>query len=390
MPKPKKNESKQDFLGRCSREVMGEGKDSDQAYAMCNAFWDDAKSTRNTLSLSALIELVKKDGGKDDEPKSFMITAYTGQLLDLGWFGKLVFDVQGMQAKEKFPVLREHKRDRVVGIGTRSWRDEKRFYMGGDFVPSTRDGREVLDLAEKGFPWQASVGIWPKKVKVLDDEKESMVVNGQEIRGPAEVWLESLVGEVSFVSLGADDQTAAIVLSDQSVPVEICRVSNPKKEEENMDFTLALLEKEAPELLKQIREAARAEGLEAGRTEATAGERKRVADIMAVKGDGEATATAIAEGLSADGAYKLFFEAEKARKTSALNEIETEAPESAGARPPKDQPPKAEGQKELMTKAKKLALEKKITVAQAMRELQAENPDLISNTLPRMHVVVND
>lgn len=388
MPKPRKNEAKQDFLSRCTNEVMGEGKERDQAYAMCNAFWDDAKSTRNTLSLSAPVELVKGEGDQEDPTRSFMITAYTGQVIDLGWFGKLVFDVKGMQAKEKFPVLREHKRDRVVGIGTRSWRDKSRFYMGGDFVESTQDGKEVLDLAEKGFPWQASVGIWPKTVKVLESDKESLMVNGQEVRGPADVWLESLVGEVSFVSLGADDQTAAIVLSDQSVPVEICRPQNPNKE----DFTMTLDELKAqhPELYKAAFDLGAASvDIARPAQDATAAERKRVADILAVKGDQEATLKAITEGLSADGAYRLFYEAEKNKKAAGLEELERQAPKPVGATDPKN-PDTAQGGAKLMADAKKRALEKKISVHQAMKELEAENPELVSGSLPKMHVVVND
>jgi hypothetical protein len=43
-----------------------------------------------------------------------------------------------------------------------------------------------------------------------------------------------------------------------------------------------------------------------------------------------------------------------------------------------------------MADAKKRALEKKISVHQAMKELEAENPELVSGSLPKMHVVVND
>jgi hypothetical protein len=57
--------------------------------------------------------------------------------------------------------------------------------------PTYRDGQEVLELAEQGFPWQASVGIWQVKIRSLKNEKESAVGNGQEISGPAKFWLEA-------------------------------------------------------------------------------------------------------------------------------------------------------------------------------------------------------
>lgn len=382
MPKPKKNESKQDFLGRCTRELIDkEGRESDQAYAMCNSFWDETKGTRNTLSLTAPFQLEKKEPGNESAEKGFMITAYTGQVIDLGWFGKFVFDVKGMKAKEKFPVLREHMRDRVVGIASRTWKDEHNFFIGGEFVSSTNDGKEVLDLAEKGFPWQASVGIWPEKIRSLKDEKETAKVNGVEITGPAEIWLESRVGEVSFVSLGADDQTAAIVLSDQSVPVEIIG-ETLNKEEKIMEITLEMLSKDAPELLRQIQEAGRKEGLDA--------ERARVVAILEADADPAVTRKAITDGVSADGAFKLFYQAEKEKKAAALRELETSAPPPVGATPPAVPPPAQDPKKELMLKAKKMALEKRITVAEAMKQIQAESPELVDAGLPKMHVVMND
>jgi len=41
MPTPRKGESKKSFISRCMEVVVGEGKDPDQAYAICNSMWDD-------------------------------------------------------------------------------------------------------------------------------------------------------------------------------------------------------------------------------------------------------------------------------------------------------------------------------------------------------------
>lgn len=383
MPKPKKNESKQDYLKRCTADLIDrEGREAEEAFAVCNAFWDDAKGTRNSLSLTAPFMLKKKDDDEDKESsKEFMITAYTGQVIDLGWFGKFVFDVKGMKAKEKFPVLREHIREKVVGIASRTWKDEKNFYIGGEFVDTTADGKEVLDLASRGFPWQASVGIWPKKIRSLKDEKESAKVNGQEITGPAEIWLESSVGEVSFVALGADDQTAAIVLSDKSVPVEIIGATIKQEENVMAEITLELLQKDAPDLLKQIQEAARKEGVDA--------ERARVAAILEAGADQGVTVKAITDGVSADGAFKMFYLAEKEKKAAALKELETSAPPSVGTTPPKDPVKQKDKTMELMDRAKALALEKKISVAKALKLIQAEDPGLVDAVMPKFHVVAN-
>ena len=219
MPKPKKGESKQDFLKRCTAELVDrEGRKREQAYAICNRYWDEERgAARDALTLTAPVELVelKRDdgsGGEDDDgPGEFLITAYTGAVWDT-WAGKLVLDVKGMHAKETYPIPREHARDRVGGHSKKAWKDESNFYIRGAFSGATRDGEEVEALAREGFPWQASVAVWPEKITVLESEKETAEVNGRTVKGPIEIWSKCLVGETSFVALGRDDNTAAIVL----------------------------------------------------------------------------------------------------------------------------------------------------------------------------------
>lgn len=55
MPKPKKNEEKDDFISRCISIVMTEGVEQKQAIAICNAYWDKRdKSKRKILTDDAL------------------------------------------------------------------------------------------------------------------------------------------------------------------------------------------------------------------------------------------------------------------------------------------------------------------------------------------------
>lgn len=68
---PNAGESKDDFLGRCIPYVMNEGKDQDQAVAMCNAYFEGATDRKvsfdydDTLSTERGKKLAKKeiDGG---------------------------------------------------------------------------------------------------------------------------------------------------------------------------------------------------------------------------------------------------------------------------------------------------------------------------------------
>jgi hypothetical protein len=276
-----------------------------------------------------------------------MITAYTGKQLDT-WWGSLVIAVDGMQAKQKIPVLREHRRDRVVGFGATS-REKSNFYVNGEFSQSTPDAREVQDLADEGYPWQGSVGVWPLTIKVLENAKATETVNGRKITGPAEIWLTSEVGEVSFVSMGRDDDTAAIALteSEGKVPVRIERstdtvsitqnVLTNNKENFTMDLTLESLQKEAPELLAQIEDAARQQGIAQGQTDGIAAERGRVVEILHAEADPTETRRAIEDGTDAHAAFKQFYEAEKDKRASGLVQLEKEAEPPAGAEAPDSQ-----------------------------------------------------
>lgn len=148
------------------------------------------------------------------------------------------------------------------------------------------------------------------------------------------------------------------------------------------EFTLESLQKDAPDLLKHIQEAAVKEGV--------AMERARVAAILEAGADQAVTVKAITEGVSADGAFKMFYLAEKEKKTAALKEMQTSAPPSVGTIAPKDPDPKKDPNKELMDKAIAMAKEKKISVARAMKLIQAENPALVDSVMPKFHVVVNN
>lgn len=377
MPKPNKNESKQDYLKRCTAEIVEqEGRSIDQAYAMCNAYWDDSKSTtaeRQPITLTGVVdlELSAKENGEPDA--SFLMTAYTGQVLDLGWFGRYVFDVSGMQAKAKIPILREHMRDRVVGWSKKAWVDGSNFLISGRFSGSTVDAKEVMALAREGYPWQCSVGISPVKIKRLD-KTESIEVNGQTVAGPIEVWLQSKVGEVSFVSLGADDETAAIAMTDEGKTVTCSLLHTDQKE---VAMTLIELQEKHPELYQEVFNLGVASvDIAAHVRQGVDKERARVVEILNAGADPESTGTAIVSGIEASAAYKLFFEAEKARKVASLREMAESAPQSIGYHEPKDPERTDDIEHTISRKAVELATREKIDLGEATRRVLAEDKEL--------------
>jgi hypothetical protein len=343
---PQKNESKQNFLNRCTKQKMAdENIASDDAFTACNALWSDAENSRAEMTLSFPVALKEEQNNK----RVFQIAAYTGQKVRT-WWGDMVIDIAGMSAKKSIPVLREHIRDRVVGHSKKSWNEESGFYLSGDVSSSTKDGKEVSSLADEGFPWQASVGISAQRVEVLADENTIAMVNGVEMKGPLDIWRESLVHEVSFVALGADDNTAAIVLSDKgnktdTIWEDTSRTLNDleilstiKNGGNEMVITLAMLEKDAPELLAQIKEAARAEvtivnfndQVTEVKNAAVTSERERILAIY-TEAHGKETAEKFAAIVkpNASLADMLAFAADKA-KAEMLVSMTKAAPESLG------------------------------------------------------------
>jgi len=253
--------------------------------------------------------------------RTFAINAYTGAVVD-AYFGKLVFDVSGMSAKPRIPILREHARDRIVGFGESS-QDGKTFSVTGQFSESTPDGKECLSLAAEGYPWQASVGVRPCKVRVLS-VKESATVNGQPVTGPAEIWLKSEVGEVSFVSLGADNNTSISVFADSAVEVEAEIESSDEAEPQETNQGGKSMTKE--EFLTQYPDMAaelKAEGI----TE----ERERAMAILSHETDHYAILKSAVEcGTAADGIFKALYEAERNFRMGGLQKLADQAPPSVG------------------------------------------------------------
>jgi len=214
----------------------------------------DAKCTK--LSLSAPVSLLKKE----DDKNNFLIEAYTGEMVER-WWGWLAIDLDGLTARDKIPILKNHDRDKIVGYSNSTYTDQS-FFVKGRFSQVTDVSKEVKGLADEGFPWQASIGVQPLKIIELERGAKE-VVNGKTVRGPAQIWLESEVFETSFVPLGADDNTAVTTFSKFDEAPQGVNI-NIHDEENFMDITLEKLEKDAPALLEKIKQASKAEGLAEG------------------------------------------------------------------------------------------------------------------------------
>lgn len=268
----------------------------------------------------------------DSEAKSmtgFDIEAYTGAVVER-WWGRLVVALEGISASQQMPIFLGHDHKEIVGYSTSASTDSS-FRVQGVFSGATKASQEVKALAAEGFPWQASIGVMPKTILEIR-ENASMVVNGQEVLGPAEVWLESEVFETSFVPLGADSKTRVSVFSEFEQ-----QRAEPANNQQEQSMDLQKLKQDHPDLVQalsaEIVAGLTQETIEKDRPDMVAallakgaqGERERIADVRAQTIPGH---EALIAKLELDGkstgadAAKAIVAAEKELRAQNLSKFE--------------------------------------------------------------------
>lgn len=196
-----------------------------------------------TLTLCAPVgELVAaKEGDAKDgapSPRRFGMVAYTGGAMRLaGWPHPVVVDLAGMQVSAKSrPILKDHNPSLIVGH-TESVRVEgSQLMVSGVVSGAGRVAQEIVASSIAGFPWQASLGASAENIETVPKGRSAQA-NGRTFDGPVQVVRRSRLGEVSFVALGADDDTSAQVAAADP------HTHNSRQEKNTMDFQVWLTDK---------------------------------------------------------------------------------------------------------------------------------------------------
>ncbi|MGD9856516.1 MAG: hypothetical protein AB7U20_16335 [Planctomycetaceae bacterium] len=149
--------------------------------------------------------------------RRFTMTAYTGGKLLLASFPyPVVVDLSGLKIPAKSrPILRDHDSSRIVGHTESIEINGSSIRLAGVISGSNEHAREVTAAGDNGFPWQSSIGAAAQRV-VFVNRGEAVEVNGRRFNGPLYVARQATLREVSFVALGADDQTVAQMVARQS------------------------------------------------------------------------------------------------------------------------------------------------------------------------------
>lgn len=309
IPTPGPNEGRQEFLRRCMSAATADGMDEGAALAACTLVCRQHKlaDASPCEQLSGSIELLEDpgpsgpdtspgDGGETTPSRRFAILGYTGAVIER-WYGRVIIDLEGMRLDSRLPALRDHEVDHIVGWVDSHSIDASGLQLRGVFSKTSKDSQEVLALADEGFPWQASIGVWAESVEEVEPGV-AVQVNGRELAGPLTIWRKTYVREISFVPIGADENTAAVSLAAEERNMDKTQIpAAPQGEPENLSATPATPTVSGPAPAA----APAADALAAARSE-----RERIVDIMrlcATHGISTEDQTAmISDGLSMDDA----------------------------------------------------------------------------------------
>jgi hypothetical protein len=156
--------------------------------------------------------------------RNFTIVAYTGAAIDQPWWdAPVVIDLDGLDLGDGvMPILDDHSPTRgcVVGQSASAGVEKGQLVLRGammaadDITDSGMAVREILKLADppNNFRWQTSIGARSTQ-KEFVSTGETVKVNGQKFNGPIYVSRKTVIREVSFVVIGADRDTSALVAS---------------------------------------------------------------------------------------------------------------------------------------------------------------------------------
>jgi hypothetical protein len=157
--------------------------------------------------------------------RRFSLEAYTGEPMSIWpWDDPVVIDLASIDlTSQRIPALYDHRSDSdyIVGQVESIAVQNGKLVASGIFTPtddpSDRNySKKVLDRADAGYQWQVSVGGNPGKVERVQ-AGQTIDVNGRTYQGPVLIAKNLQLREISFVVLGGDRLTSAVVSRYKSI-----------------------------------------------------------------------------------------------------------------------------------------------------------------------------
>ncbi|MCX5684954.1 MAG: hypothetical protein NT049_14910, partial [Planctomycetota bacterium] len=213
--------------------------------------------------------------------RRFKMTAYTGGPLVLaGVPFPIVVDLAGMRVPAKArPVLKDHNPALIVGHTDDIAVGQSTVKVAGVVSGVGTAAQEVTAASDNGFPWQASIGARAERVIFVPEGREAEA-NGRTVKGPAYIARRSVLGEISFVAMGADENTSVKVAAAAAGTYMEVFAMNFEEWVQAQGFTLADLSEKQAASLKAAFDTGQGAGKTATAT-AEADAAKVVSDIRA-------------------------------------------------------------------------------------------------------------
>ena len=174
---------------------------------------------RNRILATVPVSIQAAEG---DGKRRFTLTAYTGEPMTLGWWPHpVVVDCSTLNAaQQRIPCLLDHSASEDCIVGQVESIDVGNggvppITASGVFTPTdSKDdaARRVLAKSDAGFQWQVSIGGEPSTMEEVKAGAK-VQLNGREYVGPVFIARGVVLREISFVVLGADRKTSAVVAS---------------------------------------------------------------------------------------------------------------------------------------------------------------------------------
>lgn len=264
---------------------------------------------------------------EEGKPFGLRIRANSGEPMSHWYFGKVVVDLSGVRwNRSDIPILLDHSPARIVGYTkTLGLEEGEGLVAEGVLSKKTEEGRHVRELAEEGFPWQASVMLEIESIEDVGDDV-SVEVNGYSLEGPAVVLRKTRLREVTVTTLGADENTDAELFGERRKGPIMSNVTRAAAEPKG----------EAPPTAAPPAEARFTQAeVDAAVSAAVAAERTRAAKIIAGAAPHQSALAAshVQKGTDAADALLSLIEGRKDANASKLDAIAASTPPPVGPDP---------------------------------------------------------
>lgn len=177
---------------------------------------------QNGLTLTGSMKIRAAEGDTKRVPAVSMVL-YSGDSIRQPWSDvPLVIDLAGFECPPKVAINYQHDTwspDALLGQTTSTKNSGKRITLDGQLLNTDSPiTRHVVNMAAKGFEWQASVGGDVHETEYVGPS-EKVSVNGRSFAGPILVVRNGRLREATICQQGADPNTsAAIAAQANGVP----------------------------------------------------------------------------------------------------------------------------------------------------------------------------